>query len=147
MTCQLTTVTRCSNCARACPKDKAVSRFIIRNFIDSSTVRDICHASIYTCYLIPKLHVKLHYCISCAIHSRIARNRPKEGRKVRTPPLTYRMMRELKEEEKKKREEKKRAKLYPNDEAQHAMMVAMFEREMLEKAECAEYRAKHGMSW
>ncbi|OQS06765.1 40S ribosomal protein S26 [Thraustotheca clavata] len=80
----------CVSTAKLIPKDKAIKRFVVRNMVDASAMRDLKEASVYESYALPKIYIKNYYSIEAAIHQRIVRVRSVEGRRNREPPARFR---------------------------------------------------------
>ncbi|CAN8065368.1 unnamed protein product [Agarophyton chilense] len=67
----------CDGCGSKPSKDKAIKRFTVRNIVDKSSLRDLNEACIIDAYELPKFYIKLHYCVSCAVHRKTVRPRAK----------------------------------------------------------------------
>lgn len=76
----------CDGCGCKPAKDKAIKRFTVRNIVDKSSLRDLMDACVIESYVLPKFYIKLHYCVSCAVHRKTVRPRARSERTVRANP-------------------------------------------------------------
>merc|ERR1712226_1276663 len=74
----------CDNCGRIVAKDKAIKKFTVRDIIDAASKEDVAKSSAYKVPTqVPKIMMKMWYCVSCAIHARIVAVRSVSDRRKR----------------------------------------------------------------
>merc|ERR1712178_346214 len=74
----------CDNCGRIVAKDKAIKKFTVRDIIDAASKEDIGKASAYKVPTqVPKIMMRMWYCVSCAIRARIVAVRSVSDRRKR----------------------------------------------------------------
>ena len=74
------------------PPSLRVSCVPLDHAFESRIIAEPCRpapAHLSAAYVLPKLYVKMQYCISCAIHSKQVRNRSAAARKDRAPPPRF----------------------------------------------------------
>merc|ERR1719386_164775 len=62
----------CALSGKLVPKDKAVKRFVVRNIVEASAVRDLRDNSVYDNYTLPKVYHKMYYSVETAIHHHVS---------------------------------------------------------------------------
>ena len=64
---------RCVSTGKAIPKDKAIKRFIVRNIVEASALRDIKDASCIEGYQLPKIYIKQFYSVEVSFSTSFLR--------------------------------------------------------------------------
>ena len=60
----------------------ATCELSLRRTLELIRAGDISDASVFPEYTVPKMYLKLQYCVSCAIHGKIVRVRSREGKSI-----------------------------------------------------------------
>ncbi|XP_062947820.1 putative ribosomal protein eS26-like [Cynocephalus volans] len=69
----------CKNCAQCVPRTRPLKSLSFG--AEATAIRNTSEVNIFNTYVLPKLYLKVRYCVSCITHSKVVRNCSHEAQK------------------------------------------------------------------